>query len=301
MREINTSDKRFHNGNGRNEMGTVVTAEWLNAVQDELVGVIKGLGGQVDPSKPNQIWQLLAEEFGKKANIVSPDFTGTPTAPTPGQSANNQQIATTEFVKTAIAALVGSAPEALDTLAELAAALGNDNRLKEVLLAELGKKATQADFTILKNLLIGIPFPYPLTDVPEGCLAFNGQAFSTSIYPVLAQKYPSGRLPDLRGEFIRGWDNGRGVDSGRSLLSVQGDAIRNIIGGFVSTDIYGPDQYSGAFYHTNRQGVGSAINYSSLSNNFIPEWVEYDAARVVPTAAENRPRNIAFQYICLAA
>lgn len=69
MREINTSDKRFHNGNGRNEMGTVVTAEWLNAVQDELVGVIKGLGEQVDPSKPNQIWQLLAEEFGKKVGV----------------------------------------------------------------------------------------------------------------------------------------------------------------------------------------------------------------------------------------
>lgn len=70
MREINTSDKRFHNGNGRNEMGTVVTAEWLNAVQDELVGVIKGLGGQVDPFRPNQIYQLLAAEFGKKAGGV---------------------------------------------------------------------------------------------------------------------------------------------------------------------------------------------------------------------------------------
>lgn len=295
MREINTSDKRFHNGNGRNEMGTVVTAEWLNAVQDELVGVIKGLGGQVDPSKPNQIWQLLAAEFGKKANIVSPDFTGTPTAPTPAQSVNNQQIATTEFVKTAIAALVGSAPEALDTLAELAAALGNDNRLKEVLLAELGKKATQADFTILKNLLIGIPFPYPLTDVPEGCLAFNGQAFSTSIYPVLAQKYPSGRLPDLRGEFIRGWDNGRGVDSGRGLLITQGDAIRNITGANGIT--YQNLSSSGAFVNSKIR-VG-AIDRGNESN--ILSYLRFDASATVPTANENRPRNIAFQYICLAA
>ncbi|EPC6789844.1 phage tail protein [Escherichia coli O13,129,135:H11] len=61
-----------------------------------------------------------------KAPLSSPALTGTPTAPTAAQSVNNTQIATTAFVKSAIAAMVGSAPEALDTLNELAAALGND-------------------------------------------------------------------------------------------------------------------------------------------------------------------------------
>lgn len=49
----------------------------------------------------------------------------------------------------------------------------------------------------------------------------NGQRFDTRRYPKLAQKYPSGQLPDMRGEFIRGLDNGRGVDANRAVLSWQ--------------------------------------------------------------------------------
>lgn len=99
MREINTSDKRFHNGNGRNEMGTVVTAEWLNAVQDELVNIVTALGGHIDEKIPNQIATLLLAKLGEKSALVSPNFTGTPTAPTALPSTNDQQIATTAFVK----------------------------------------------------------------------------------------------------------------------------------------------------------------------------------------------------------
>ncbi|MEI1531002.1 tail fiber protein, partial [Escherichia coli] len=49
----------------------------------------------------------------------------------------------------------------------------------------------------------------------------DGRAFTKEQYPVLARVYPTLRLPDLRGEFIRGWDDGRKVDTGRSLLSGQ--------------------------------------------------------------------------------
>lgn len=59
MREINTQDKRFIDGNGRDVLGTVVTADWLNAVQDELTGLVRGFGGTVTPSTPNQIYQLV--------------------------------------------------------------------------------------------------------------------------------------------------------------------------------------------------------------------------------------------------
>ncbi len=58
----------------------------------------------------------------------------------------------------------------------------------------------------------------------------------------LAAVYPSGVLPDLRGEFIRGWDNGRKVDTDRVLLSVQGDAIRNITGSIPAVAPYGYEQ-----------------------------------------------------------
>ncbi|NYA47991.1 hypothetical protein [Haemophilus haemolyticus] len=72
---------------------------------------------------------------------ASPAFTGIPTAPTAVAGTNNAQIATTAFVKTAIAALVGSAPAALDTLEELAQALAGETNIKATLLAEIGKKA----------------------------------------------------------------------------------------------------------------------------------------------------------------
>ncbi|WP_231389512.1 phage tail protein [Dickeya chrysanthemi] len=61
--------------------------------------------------------------------------------------------------------------------------------------------------------IAGIPLPWPQAAVPTGWLKCNGQAFDKNLYPRLAQVYPSGVLPDLRGEFIRGWDDGRGVDS----------------------------------------------------------------------------------------
>ncbi|BDW24544.1 phage variable tail fiber protein [Escherichia coli] len=75
-----------------------------------------------------------------KAPLSSPALTGTPTAPTAAQSVNNTQIATTAFVKSAIAAMVGSAPAALDTLNELAAALGNDPNFATTMLNALAGK-----------------------------------------------------------------------------------------------------------------------------------------------------------------
>ncbi|HDD9460136.1 TPA: phage tail protein [Escherichia coli] len=75
-----------------------------------------------------------------KAPLLSPELTGTPTAPTAAQSVNNTQIATTAFVKSAIAAMVGSAPAALDTLNELAAALGNDPNFATTMLNALAGK-----------------------------------------------------------------------------------------------------------------------------------------------------------------
>lgn len=160
----------------------------------------------------------------------------------------------------------------------------------------------------IRNCLIGIPLPYPLAEVPAGYLAFNGQSFSKTLYPELAKKYPSGRLPDLRGEFIRGWDNGRGVDNGRGLLAVQGDAIRNITGrlefkapGDVSGDTSLASSVTGVF-----QGVEQVVNkqsYGTKDQTGVNRWryVDLDVSKQVPTASENRPRNIAFQYICLAA
>ena len=71
---------------------------------------------------------------------ISPVLTGTPTAPTAPQTTNNQQLATTAFVKAALAALVASSPAALDTLNELAAALGNDPNFATTMTNALANK-----------------------------------------------------------------------------------------------------------------------------------------------------------------
>ncbi len=74
------------------------------------------------------------------ATKASPTFTGTPTAPTPANGDNSKKLATTEFVAKALAALAGSAPETLDTLKELADALGNDPNFATTVLNKLAEK-----------------------------------------------------------------------------------------------------------------------------------------------------------------
>lgn len=274
----------------------------INTQAKQLANRTKYLKGQVD--------NINRERTGY-ATKTSPAFIGVPTAPTAAASTNSAQIATTAFVKTAIAALVGSAPEALDTLEELARALAGDANLKATLLAEIGKKANATDFNALHDLFIGIPIPHPLSTVPTGCLAMNGQRFDTRRYPKLAQKYPSGRLPDLRGEFIRGWDNGRGVDAGRGVLTAQGDAMQRVEGG-LSTLVWRGTAVGEAPKQIFRRGAFTDIaleneqtrvlvDVGAVDNQFVNSWVSFDTSGVARTSTENRPRNIAYHYICLAA
>ncbi|EGE5653505.1 phage tail protein [Escherichia coli] len=81
-----------------------------------------------------------ADPHTQYAPKASPTFTGTPTAPTPANSDNSKNLATTEFVAKALAALAGSAPETLDTLKELADALGNDPNFATTVLNKLAEK-----------------------------------------------------------------------------------------------------------------------------------------------------------------
>ena len=284
----------------------------------------KELGARTNYLK-DQVDEINRDRTGY-APKASPAFTGIPTAPTAAAGTNNAQIATTEFVKTAIAALVGSAPAALDTLEELARALAGDANLKATLLAEIGKKANATDFNALHDLFVGIPIPYPLSTVPTGCLAMNGQRFDTRRYPKLAQKYPSGQLPDMRGEFIRGLDNGRGVDGNRALLSDQKPsimAIDNDIANLAATGIVMLDdstvqqaaQHASAdlLNRNDYPNVGfvlNAFNDTDTRDKAIQD--KYTAASGVsrilstPSLARGwgafgvRPRNIAYHYICLA-
>ncbi len=247
-----------------------------------------------------------------KAPLSSPALTGTPTAPTAAQSVNNTQIATTAFVKSAIAAMVGSAPAALDTLNELAAALGNDPNFATTMLNALaGKQPLDNTLTNLSGkdvagLLtylglgegapaIGVPFFWPSAAMPNTVidswssmvfLKFNGAKFSASDYPVLAKVFPSLVLPEARGDFIRIWDDGRGADSGRALLSWQAaTALSQFGGNYPEGSGHAIADYDGISAH---QPGFSRFQYTS---NSVGDGVNFIAVR---------PRNIAFNFLVRA-
>ncbi|MEC5342148.1 phage tail protein [Brenneria populi] len=174
-------------------------------------------------------------------------------------------------------------------------------RIKGNLAYHAGNKPTAADVgAISVSELAGIPLPWPLATAPNGWLKCNGQAFDKTTYPKLAAAYPTGKLPDLRGEFIRGWDDGRGVDAGRALLSAQSDAMQPITAGWVIDDQATDANYppSGALYF---DGLGT-VNYDSVSDRSGKgAKAHFDSSRVTRTASETRPRNMAFNYIVRAA
>ncbi|WP_312654846.1 phage tail protein [Kluyvera ascorbata] len=156
---------------------------------------------------------------------------------------------------------------------------------------------------------IGMPFFWPSATLPNLLLPewsnmvflkFNNATFSATTYPKLAQIFPSLVLPDARGDFPRIWDDGRGVDSGRSLLTEQGDAIRNISGFF--DVIYGQvgGNRTGPFFNSN---IPAQRYYTTLNGSGVDSYISmgFDAGRVVPVANENRPVNIAFNLLVRAA
>ncbi|EDT0238115.1 shikimate transporter [Salmonella enterica] len=96
--------------------------------------------------------KAVMSEAQTKAPLDSPAFTGTPTTPTPSDDAKGLQTANAEFVRKLIAALVGSVPESLDTLQELADALGNDPNFATTVLNKLaGKQPLDETLTALSG------------------------------------------------------------------------------------------------------------------------------------------------------
>ncbi|EKC4267127.1 phage tail protein [Escherichia coli] len=289
-------------------------------VQAALTALINGAPATLDTLKeiaaainndPN-FSTTINNALALKAPLSSPALTGTPTAPTAAQSVNNTQIATTAFVKSAIAGMVGSAPAALDTLNELAAALGNDPNFATTMLNALaGKQPLDNTLTNLSGkdvagLLaylglgegapaIGVPFFWPSAAMPNTVinswsgmvfLKFNGAKFSATDYPVLAKVFPSLVLPDARGDFIRIWDDGCGVDSGRALLSWQAATSLSQFGGnypegsghsIANHDGISAHEPGFSRYHYTSNSVGDGVNFIAV-----------------------RPRNIAFNFLVRA-
>ncbi|EFN8687410.1 phage tail protein [Escherichia coli] len=292
----------------------------------------------VDDQMRNHIAaQAPHTQYAQKHN---PTFTGEPKAPTPAAGNNTTRIATTAFVQAAITALINGAPATLDTLKEIAAAINNDPKFSTTINNALsGKQPLDETLTHLSGkdvagllaylglgegsaLPVGVPVPWPSATPPTGWLKCNGAAFSAEEYPELAKAYPTNKLPDLRGEFIRGWDDGRGVDAGRALLSLQDDSFE-------------AHRHESFFYAgisrneiplKNLPSSDEMLTLSSTTNALSPDGIDATNSLIgnddyncliegnknnkrtatglstsIVGAAETRPRNISFNYIVRAA
>jgi hypothetical protein len=357
----------FVSGRGDNsDPGAIQPSQWND--DHELTGILALLDALA--ASPNMVltfdgsanFQLLP--VANFAGLNSPAFTGIPTVPTAVSTVNSGQIASTEYVTTAITNLIGGAPGALNTLNELATAINDDASYAATVTAALGVRlrvdATQglssgqqaqgranlglgtasvlAAGTGANNVLqldgsgkipavdgsqltnipgspVGACVYFPTNSAPIGWLPRNGALISRTTYAALwafaqasgnitasdaawsattAGQFSPGdgsttfRLPDDRGEFIRSWDNGRGVyDSGRAIGSDQADAFQGHFHSsnglrYLSPDVNfaAPTPTGSSVYGYVSPSVGAPITDGT---NGTPR-----------TAAETRPRNVAW-------
>ena len=139
------------------------------------------------------------------------------------------------------------------------------------------------DKSVLNNYVpVGVPMAWPTGYPPSGYFECNGSSFNKNQFPKLAAAYPRGFLPDLRGEFIRGWDNGRGVDEYRGLLSLQNCMIES-------------HNHGTTVRLANEDGGG---NPWGSGGDRYEEYYTFYTTRT--GGNETRPRNVAFMYIVKA-
>lgn len=169
------------------------------------------------------------------------------------------------------------------------------NALKEMVDAGLAGD-------VLKNLglgegapAIGVPFFWPSAAMPNTVidswssmvfLKFNGAKFSASDYPVLAKVFPSLVLPEARGDFIRVWDDGRGADGGRELLSWQEATNFSQFAGNI-----GEGAGHAINFHDGIAGNQPGFSRFNFTSNSVGDGVNFVAVR---------PRNIAFNFLVRA-
>ena len=163
------------------------------------------------------------------------------------------------------------------------------------------------EWVYMSGVPVGTIIAWSGTKAPIGYFECAGQILSKNTYPnlfaVLGNLYDGTseldshqfKLPDYRGEFLRGWDHGRGIDQNRDMGSKQGDAIRNITGTTAWYNSLLGFSFEGAFYD-----AGTATTADSNNGSTASKKIGLDASKVVPTANENRPRNITVMY-CIKA
>jgi len=262
-------------GTGTNTTQIATTAFVKTAVDTkatELTSSYQSYTNSAITTYSNAVNTLLAA----KAALASPELTGTPTAPTASQGTNTTQIATTAFINSAVAALQANLNSAVAALNDAIAST--------------------------RPVPVASVFYIATSTVPYGYLEANGQAISKLTYndlwvalgspaPQAGDPVNTFRIPDLRGEFIRGWDHGRGMDYGRTIgswqigsLHLHNDDSDGFTGGCWSnmwTEQFGYD------YDTTQRGSGKANQMGYDSMTF--EWLAAYAATTPFNWSSNNP------------
>lgn len=220
-----------------------------------------------------------------------------------------ERLSVQQIADLVLSLIVDGSPEALNTLNELAAALGDDENFAATVTIALnarmkldGSTPMEDDLDLggfsLMNTgnLVGMTCWFPFTAAPTGWLKANGAAISRTTYSELFGKvgtvFGAGdgsttfNLPDLRGEFLRGYDDGRGIDSGRVFGSAQASALASH--SHVQHDQTRMNLWStsGTAQYTT-PSVGGELANSRTSNGAAAASTENTGG------SETRPRNIA--------
>ena len=266
------------------------------------------------------------------AALASPTFTGTPLAPTASAGTNTTQIATTAFVVSSYLPLTGGTVTGNVTLnaqsdirfadadssnyVALQAPATVASNLTLTLPAADGSSGqaltTNGSGTLAFATIGGVPtgavFYFAANTAPTGFLKANGAAVSRTTYAALfaitGTTYGSGdgsttfNVPDLRGEFIRGWDDARGVDASRAFGSAQSYATAKpqtttatkLLGDGTTTTLSGASNPSAiGFARASKSGEG--VTSSGIDS--ADSGLEVDVINAVTGDAETRPRNVA--------
>lgn len=193
----------------------------------------------------------LKQQVEAKAPLASPVMTGTPTAPTAAAATNTTQVATTAFVKNAVASAVTSVAGRTGAVTLAVADVSGAAPLLSPALTgapsaptpTAGDSTTKVATTAFVAAAFSAASPagmvahFARNAAPTGWLKANGAAISRSTYASLfsaiGTTFGAGdnsttfNVPDLRGEFLRSWDDGRGIDLGRLFGAFQADELKS--------------------------------------------------------------------------
>ena len=174
----------------------------------------------------------------------------------------------------------------------------NENNTAWIEVANLDQGASR--FEPVNAVPVGAVNTFAMNVAPTGWLACDGSTVSRTTYSglftVVGTTYGSGdgsttfKVPDLRGEFVRGWDDGRGVDTGRSFASAQADEFKSHrhVGG-------NPDSAGGSFYGlaTPPNSTSTPFNRDAQTSGMVTNF-SYNTS--LTGGSETRPRNLALLY-----